>query len=198
MPGTPCPCSVPTQGPHPKGFPYPIPRQPLFPGVLLTREDQETHGTCDHRAGDRNKHWEKHQKALRKDGKEENFLDSPGLPGWRDPCARNTLSLLCPLSRGCQDPPALPGQREEGTGGAGSRRGGGRGTQGPPEPMQREDIPSGKGEGTAGGVPATAPSACRGMGEPPGRGYPDGGGGSKSQIPIGPQIQPGQSSKGSD
>jgi len=59
------------------------------------------------------------------------------------------LSLLCPRSWGCWDPPALPRLvpgRGEGCNGGGRKPGrGGRGAKGPPEPMQRADIPSGKG-----------------------------------------------------
>lgn len=92
------------------------------------------------------------RKRSARDGKEENFLALPRLSGggWT-PVPGTPLSLFCPHSWGCWDPLALPrlvpgsGQGCTG-GGAGNQtgEGGGRGEKGPPEPMQRVDIPSGK------------------------------------------------------
>lgn len=162
MPGTPCPCSVPTHGPHPKEFPYPIPRQPLFPGVLLTREDQETHGTCDHRAGDRNKHWEKHQKALRKDGKEENFLDSPGLPGCPCPCS-------VPSPGAARTPQLCPGSGKRALGGQEAEEGEEGERRGPRSRCRGKISRPEKGRGPQGGslpqpqVPAGGMGVRRGL-----------------------------------
>lgn len=168
-----------------QGAPIPTPRQPLLPGLLLTRDIQETHGTCDHRAGDRNKHWEKTPESTQ-EGREGGKLPA------------RVVGPLCQAhpgpSPGAAGTPGCAQAAGRGHWGGRKPERGGRGMQGPRGRCRGKISCPEKGRGG----PCHSPKCLWGGGRTPGKGYPDGAGGSKPQILTGPQIQPGQSSKGSD
>lgn len=179
VPGVPCPCcphssQIPSQG------------SPCFQGSSSQGRTRKRRGPVTTGLGtgiNTGKNTRKHSGRM---GSRKTSWLPRGCQGGGTPVPGTPCPCSVP-SPGLLGPPSLA--QAEGRGHWGGRKG----NAGAPGADAEGRFPVRKRGGDCRGDP----EPLRG-GRTPGRGDPDGGGGSKPQIPSGAQIQPGQSSKGSD